>query len=246
MIKKVLHNSNTLNKCQCVGILNQNSVWNAKHTMSSLFLECCWMSSDAYPYWTPAINDHHGFVWVLERAGTRPAPLRQLANWMAWFHSLKTWGATQWPSRRPTRLEIHMLKHSNISKIKTCPLFMWTCVVVMSEAQIEVWSVLNTLSKLNIFLGIFASKGHNSTRELLPFGSMHWDMSCNYIQRSYRNCDGKTSSFPQIHPVPHVMLVKQKMRSRTSLPKPPGCSDKISEKKHGNTEVIRKNHGTSN
>ena len=141
MIKKVLHNSNTLNKCQCVGILNQNSVWNAKHTMSSLFLECCWMSSDAYPYWTPAINDHHGFVWVLERAGTRPAPLRQLANWMAWFHSLKTWGATQWPSRRPTRLEIHMLKHSNISKIKTCPLFMWTCAVVMSEAQIEVWSV---------------------------------------------------------------------------------------------------------
>jgi hypothetical protein len=112
--------------------------------------------------------------------------LRQLANWMVWFHSLKTWGATQWPSRRPTRLEIHMLKHAETLKhLKNQNV---PTVLVMSEAQIEVWSVFfpvrfhfcykNIFEIENFFLAYLHRGGHNSTKELLPFGSMHWNMSC--------------------------------------------------------------------
>ena len=82
----------------------------------------------------------------------------------------------------------NMLKHSSISKINTCPLFMWTCAVVMSEAQIEVWSVFipvrfhfcykNIFEIEHFFLAYLHRGGHNSTKELVPFGSMHWNMSC--------------------------------------------------------------------
>ena len=79
---------------------------------------------------------------------------------------------------------------------------LWTCVVVMSNAQVEIWEVLFPVRPQFCYNIIFLIRTFQLA--YLHPGSQHYRGTMTtwfhalehvlYLERSYRNCDGKTLS----------------------------------------------------